>query len=75
MINKSIIQIIKLYQRLLSPYLHGNNYSCIYPVPCSDYAIQLLESKPIYIAIPQAIYRLLSCNPINAHLIQRKSKS
>ena len=56
-----LIFIIKIYKRLLSPYL-GN--SCRYLQTCSDYFIDSLNEYGIFRGILMGIKRILSCHPI-----------
>ena len=56
-----LIFIIKIYKRLLSPYL-GN--SCRYLPTCSDYFIDSLNEYGIFRGSLMGIKRILSCHPI-----------
>ena len=56
-----LIFIIKIYKRLLSPYL-GN--SCRYLPTCSDYFIDSLNEYGIFKGSLMGIKRILSCHPI-----------
>ena len=56
-----LIFIIKIYKRLLSPYL-GN--SCRYLPTCSDYFIESLNEHGIFRGSLMGIKRILSCHPI-----------
>lgn len=72
--NNFLIDSIKKYQTTLSPQLQKHGVECIFKPSCSQYAVDVLEKYNIFKAIPLIIYRLLSCNPINAHL-KLKSKN
>ena len=56
-----LIFIIKIYKRLISPYL-GNN--CRYLPTCSDYFIESLEEHGIFKGSVKGIKRILTCHPI-----------
>jgi putative membrane protein insertion efficiency factor len=58
--NQIIINIIKLYQLIISPYL-GNN--CRFNPTCSNYAILVFQKYNIFKALYLTIYRILRCNP------------
>lgn len=65
-----LIKTIHLYQKTLSPD-HGlikvffTKPVCRYTPTCSEFAVQSLDSFGIK-ALPQIIYRVLSCNPFSA---------
>ncbi|MCB0278782.1 MAG: membrane protein insertion efficiency factor YidD [Calditrichaeota bacterium] len=54
------IQLIKIYQRYISPYL-GNN--CRYYPTCSHYAVDALEYHGLIKGSYLAGKRILRCNP------------
>ena len=56
-----LIFIIKIYKRLISPYL-GNN--CRYLPTCSDYFIESLEEHGILEGSIKGTKRILTCHPI-----------
>ena len=56
-----LIFIIKIYKRLISPFL-GNN--CRYLPTCSDYFIESLEEHGISKGSVKGIKRILTCHPI-----------
>jgi putative membrane protein insertion efficiency factor len=51
---------IKLYQLILSPFFGRN---CIYHPTCSNYAIQAIRKKGIFLGTIIGSYRILRCNP------------
>lgn len=55
------IFIIKIYKRLLSPYL-GNN--CRYLPSCSDYFIECLEVYGVIKGSIKGFKRIITCHPI-----------
>ena len=59
LIKKLLIFFIKSIKLIL-----GYNEVCIYPISCGNYAKHLIETKPLWKAIPLIIFRILSCNPI-----------
>ena len=60
-LTKIIINIIKLYKILLSPYL-GNN--CRYLPTCSEYFIDSLNEHGVIKGTLKGMKRILSCHPI-----------
>ena len=56
-----LINIIKIYQLLISPYL-GNN--CRFLPSCSDYFIDCLKTYGLVKGFLKGTKRLLSCHPI-----------
>ena len=69
-ISYLLIKTIYLYQKTLSPD-HGlikvffSKPVCRYTPTCSEFAAQSLDAFGIK-ALPQIIYRVLSCNPFSA---------
>lgn len=57
------IFIIKIYKRLLSPYL-GNN--CRYLPSCSDYFMECLEVYGVIKGSMKGFKRIITCHPIKA---------
>ena len=60
LISNLIINLIKLYQLLLSPWL-GNH--CRFHPTCSAYAIEAIQQHGVLRGSWLAIKRLLSCHP------------
>ena len=56
-----LIFIIKIYKRMISPYL-GNN--CRYLPTCSDYFIECLKIYGLLQGSIRGIKRILTCHPI-----------
>ena len=56
-----LIFIIKVYKKLISPYL-GNN--CRYLPTCSDYCIESLKEYGVIKGSFMGIKRILTCHPI-----------
>lgn len=57
---KLMIALIRLYQRILSPWL-GNN--CRFHPSCSQYAIEALSIHGIFRGSAYAAWRILRCQP------------
>ena len=60
MINKTLIGIIKLYQRYLSPMLGQN---CRFHPTCSQYALEALKVHGTYRGSILAVKRIIRCHP------------
>jgi len=54
------IQLIRLYQMTLSPYM---GQSCRFTPTCSAYAIEALQKHGLLKGSLLAVYRILRCNP------------
>ncbi len=54
------IKFVQVYQVILSPILHP---SCRFHPTCSQYVIDAIEKKGIFIGIFKGIWRVLRCNP------------
>ena len=54
--------ILVIIYQTLRPFLGLT--TCIYPVSCGRYALELLSAKPLWVSVPMIVLRLLSCNPI-----------
>ena len=59
--KNALIFIIKIYKRMISPYL-GNN--CRYLPTCSDYFIECLKIYGLLQGSIKGIKRILTCHPI-----------
>ncbi|MHC4183640.1 MAG: membrane protein insertion efficiency factor YidD [Planctomycetota bacterium] len=55
-----LIKFVQVYQVILSPILHP---SCRFHPTCSQYVIDAIEKKGIFIGIFKGIWRILRCNP------------
>ena len=51
---------IKFYQKVISPALPS---SCRYYPTCSQYAIEAIEKRGVFVGIALAAKRILKCNP------------
>ena len=55
------IKIIRLYQKVISPYLPS---ACRYEPTCSEYSIEAMKRFGIIKGIFLTVKRLLRCNPL-----------
>ena len=60
MINRSLIKVIKFYQKYFSPLLGQN---CRFHPTCSQYALAALRIHGTYGGTVLAIKRIMKCNP------------
>lgn len=60
--KRLLILLIKFYRKFISP---ATKSKCIFTPTCSVYAIEVLQKRSIFIAIPLIIWRILRCNPFN----------
>lgn len=67
-LNKAIshvfIFLVKVYQKVISPYLPA---SCRYTPTCSEYTVQALQKYGIFKGGWMALKRIASCNPWGGH--------
>lgn len=63
MIKKSLLFIIRLYQKYISPLKRTG--SCIYTPTCSSYAAQAIEKYGAAKGLFLAIRRILRCHPFH----------
>jgi len=70
MIKKSVLRLIQLYQKTLSPdtgwlkHYHPYGFCRFYPT-CSEYSRQAIERFGLIKGGLKAVYRLLRCQPFN----------
>tara|TARA_B100000287_G_scaffold266973_1_gene251099 strand:- start:104 stop:346 length:243 start_codon:yes stop_codon:yes gene_type:complete len=60
-VKKTLINIIKLYKLVISPYL-GNN--CRFLPTCSEYFIDSLNEHGLIKGFLMGVKRILKCHPI-----------
>ena len=61
-ISNILINIIKFYKMVISPYLAP---SCRYTPTCSNYAIESLKTYGLIKGLFKAAKRILSCHPFS----------
>lgn len=62
MIKKTVLTLLKLYQRFISPLYPA---SCRYYPTCSQYSIEAVEKYGAFKGIIKSIWRILRCNPFS----------
>lgn len=62
MIVKLIINLIKLYKKLISPLFPN---SCRYYPTCSNYAIESIQKYGLLKGSLKAVWRVIRCNPFS----------
>ena len=62
MIKRIFIGMIRLYQTLISPFIHPR---CRYYPSCSHYAVQAIEKYGVVKGGLKAVWRILRCNPFS----------
>jgi len=61
-VSTILIAAVRLYQKILSPYLGGQ---CRFHPTCSEYAVTaILKDGPVK-GTAKSLYRILRCNPFN----------
>ena len=61
MINATLINLIKIYQKLLSPLLGQN---CRFHPTCSEYAVEALTLHGPLRGSLLSVKRIIKCNPL-----------
>ena len=62
--KKFFIFLIRLYQKNISPLTVSH---CRFSPTCSNYAIEALEKRGLFVGSALAVWRILRCNPFNKH--------
>jgi len=62
MIKRTVIILLKIYQKIISPIYPA---SCRYYPTCSNYAIMSVEKYGVFKGLLKAIWRVLRCNPFS----------
>ena len=62
------IKLITKYQRHISPFLKEQGYKCLFEPTCSKYALGCFEKHSFFKASALTVFRVFSCNPINAYI-------
>lgn len=62
MLSKILINLIKKYQKYISPL---KKPSCRYYPSCSNYAILAVEKYGFFKGILKAVWRIIRCNPFS----------
>jgi len=55
-----IVKFIRVYQIILSPI---SRPSCRFYPTCSQYAVEAIEKRGIFVGILKSIWRVIRCNP------------
>lgn len=59
--KRILILLIKAYQRFLSPFLRP---ACRFAPTCSQYMIESLEKRGLFLGLVKGTWRVLRCNPL-----------
>lgn len=62
MLNKFFIILVKVYQKLISPFFIS---SCRFTPTCSEYTIDALKKYNFFYALFLAMKRIFKCHPWN----------
>lgn len=60
MVSEWIIALIRGYQRGISAHRPP---TCRFTPTCSNYAIEAIEKKGLFVGTAKAVWRVLRCNP------------
>lgn len=62
MLKRLILAPVRFYRRVLSP-LKGRP-TCRYLPTCSQYAIEAVEKRGVFVGVLKSLWRILRCNPL-----------
>ncbi len=62
MIKSVVINLVKFYQKFISPFTPG---SCRYYPTCSNYTIMAVEKYGVVKGLIKSLWRILRCNPLS----------
>ncbi len=60
-----LIKIIRIYKKILSPFLSFLGIHCKYYPTCSEYMIQAIEKYGCIKGVLKGIKRIIKCNPFS----------
>ena len=60
-----LIKIIRIYKKILSPFLSFLGVHCKYYPTCSEYMIQAIEKYGCIKGVLKGIKRIIKCNPFS----------
>ncbi|MDR1861462.1 MAG: membrane protein insertion efficiency factor YidD [Candidatus Ancillula sp.] len=60
-VQTKMVLAIRLYQKYVSPLFQPR---CRYYPTCSNYALQAVQKKGYFRAVPLIMVRILKCNPL-----------
>ena len=63
--KKTIIFLLKIYKKLISPLISACGIHCKYYPTCSEYMVQAIEKYCVFKAGILGFKRLLKCNPFS----------
>jgi len=55
-----LIGCVRVYQRAISPWLGPH---CRFQPTCSEYCIQALRKRGVFVGLCLSVWRILRCNP------------
>jgi len=61
----SILLIIKVHQKRISPFLNKHGSKCRFYPTCSEYGLRAIEKYGFFKGWMKTIWRILRCNPNN----------
>ena len=64
--NKFVLNIIKIYKKVISPVLHFfPGRGCRFYPTCSDYTYQAIKKYGLLKGLIRGFKRIIKCNPLN----------
>jgi len=57
-----LIQLVKFYQRAISPLLWSQ---CRFSPTCSQYMIEAIEKYGVVVGVAKGLWRILRCHPLS----------
>lgn len=62
MVGELLILFVRLYQRTISPLLGPR---CRFHPSCSNYMIEAIRKKGVFIGVPKGLWRIAKCQPFH----------
>jgi uncharacterized protein len=62
MLRFLLIQLVKFYQRAISPLLWSQ---CRFSPTCSQYMIEAIEKYGVVVGVTKGLWRILRCHPLS----------
>lgn len=59
--RRFFVGMIRVYQRVLSPL--KRTPTCRYFPTCSEYAVEAIETRGVFVGVAKGFWRILRCNP------------
>lgn len=62
MLKRALLALLRFYRRALSPWKPAP--TCRFLPTCSEYAIEAVEKRGVFVGVSKTLWRLMRCNPL-----------